>query len=401
MLKVKIIPALYGDCFMLSIEKSKSINILLDGGLAKTYNDFLKREILALKKAGEKIDLLINTHIDADHINGLIAFLNDNNKNNYIKVNEVWYNGLEQISSLYPESIFEEKCDEIDKKIIEEINNIGHADEFQQAEEIGSVQGVSFASLINQGKYLHNGIVNGKAIVDNISGVELDEGIRIQIIGPTTQTLINLEEEWLEELAKKNFIFSVPKDIKLSSTFEFMVARLKRYYQAWKSEITAEDTLLNYISDLENEDSSQVNASSISFVLEVLDKRYLFLGDAVVKDQERCEIINNIERLYGSEAVFEVIKLPHHGSNYNVSKDFIRLFKAKEYILSSNGDKFNHPDVDVIANILLLNKDMAKTLIFNYPSWQSELFNKVEWMEEYNYKLVVGDGENIIERIYG
>ncbi len=41
MVKIKIIPAQYGDCILISISDDTQINILIDGGLMKTYNDFL------------------------------------------------------------------------------------------------------------------------------------------------------------------------------------------------------------------------------------------------------------------------------------------------------------------------------------------------------------------------
>lgn len=66
MLKIKIFPACYGDYFLISIkEKGENINILVDGGLAKAYKDSLKIELKKLANNNQKIDLLINTHVDA------------------------------------------------------------------------------------------------------------------------------------------------------------------------------------------------------------------------------------------------------------------------------------------------------------------------------------------------
>jgi len=84
-IKVKIFPAFYGDCFLISIyEEEKVINILIDGGLSKTYEDYLKPILTEIAKNGEELTLLICTHIDSDHIRGLISFLVDNNKDKYI-----------------------------------------------------------------------------------------------------------------------------------------------------------------------------------------------------------------------------------------------------------------------------------------------------------------------------
>lgn len=50
-IKIKIFPAFYGDCFLISIhEEEKVINILIDGGLSKTYEDYLKPILTEIAK---------------------------------------------------------------------------------------------------------------------------------------------------------------------------------------------------------------------------------------------------------------------------------------------------------------------------------------------------------------
>lgn len=85
---VEVFPASYGDCMLLRIEEpgAKAKNILIDCGLAKTYKKFLKPRLKELKKMGEEIDLLIITHVDADHITGAINLLKENCSNQYSKI---------------------------------------------------------------------------------------------------------------------------------------------------------------------------------------------------------------------------------------------------------------------------------------------------------------------------
>jgi beta-lactamase superfamily II metal-dependent hydrolase len=57
----------YGDSIL--VRTDKGTNILIDGGLVKSYKDIKKsKKIDKLKK----LDLVVLTHIDSDHINGLI-----------------------------------------------------------------------------------------------------------------------------------------------------------------------------------------------------------------------------------------------------------------------------------------------------------------------------------------
>lgn len=397
MINLRILPASHGDCFLLTIkDKEKNINILIDGGLAQTYDRYLKQLLRELGEKGEKLDIVINTHIDSDHTKGLISFLKDNNKDKFIEIGDFWFNGLEQIISNYPD--IKSKSDSKDEKIIDNIIRKGYEDEFQQTEEISSKEGVSLSGLIEYGGYNHNKVSDGKAIIDILDNVKVSENVSIKIIAPNKDDLTRLETKWFDELESKNFYFTVPKGEKLVTSFEFLISRLKVYYESFKSKISSAEDIGLYLSELDKEDTSVVNGSSIAFVLEVYDKKFLFLGDAIVKDSEKCKIIQNLIDEYGDNLEFELIKLPHHGSNCNITKDFINLTSAKEYIISTNSRRHGHPDLDVVANVI--TKEHEKKLIFNYKIKQVTLVDKEKWKTKYKYEVIVGNGNEIIERRY-
>ena len=91
MLKIKVLPANCGDCIIISFDDGDRIkNILVDGGAGTVYDDVLKDEIKRIKIDNQKIDLLIITHTDTDHIGGIIKFIEDDSLNGYIE--EVWFN---------------------------------------------------------------------------------------------------------------------------------------------------------------------------------------------------------------------------------------------------------------------------------------------------------------------
>jgi len=91
MLKIKVLPAKCGDCIIVSFDDRDRIkNILIDGGAGTVYDDVLKSEILNIRKNQQKIDLLIVTHTDNDHIGGIIKFIEDDTLNDCIE--EVWFN---------------------------------------------------------------------------------------------------------------------------------------------------------------------------------------------------------------------------------------------------------------------------------------------------------------------
>lgn len=76
-INISLLQASYGDSIFIS---KNGYNILIDGGIAQTYQDFhnrrnpdkpLKLLIDDLKRKEQHIDLLIVTHIDDDHIGGI------------------------------------------------------------------------------------------------------------------------------------------------------------------------------------------------------------------------------------------------------------------------------------------------------------------------------------------
>jgi len=80
----------------------------------------------------------------------------------------------------------------------------------------------------------------------------------------------------------------------------------------------------------------------------------LFPGD--------CPIQVFQEKLPGR---IEVVKLPHHGSCANISRKFIQETQVTYYLLSTNGEKYDHPSPCVIGSILRETPNRAK-IVKNY-----------------------------------
>ena len=75
--KIDFLPAKYGDSIWIEYgDKEKLYHILIDGGTAGT-KVLLKERILNLPAARRHIDLIVVTHIDRDHIEGILGLLND------------------------------------------------------------------------------------------------------------------------------------------------------------------------------------------------------------------------------------------------------------------------------------------------------------------------------------
>lgn len=96
---VDMLAADEGDCFLIMAEK-ENINILIDGGTAKTYHRVLKPKLQELNRLGKCIDLLVVTHIDDDHIGGILELLKENtsdSESKIIKIKNIWHNSYRHL----------------------------------------------------------------------------------------------------------------------------------------------------------------------------------------------------------------------------------------------------------------------------------------------------------------
>lgn len=390
MLSVKLLPAGYGDCILLSTDDAKPVNILIDGGLAQTYDDYIKKEAAHILELHQKLNLVICTHIDNDHISGLIELLN----NKYSKlIDSIWYNGLIQMIDSKYYSKDEDKFTEGDNKIIDKIILEGVVSDKKQ--EIGINSGLSLGVLIDDKNIALNTITSGKLIYNliNVGKYKISERMYISIIGPSLKTINELECYWKDKMAAKNYMFRIKDKIKMTEAFEYQLRRIKLFYAPESFKISEKDDLKDYIGDLSEVDSSIINKSSISFILEYNEKKFLFLGDAVVDEN----LLANIKKNVGNEYHFAAIKLPHHGSRFNISHEFIRRYTADEYFCLTNSEKFNHPDLQAISAVICENSKFKK-IIFNYPIKKALFLNNSDWKNKYNYDTVIGNGINIVER---
>lgn len=392
MLKLKLFPAEYGDCIWMEYTGEQNINILIDGGTTKTYQKFIKQEIKNIKELGQKMDLIICTHMDYDHIGGLVQFLK--NAESQI-IGSVWYNGfLQMIDSKYYTQT-ENRFSTRDNKILDDIINKGTR--YDGKQEIGINEGMALGTLLEEKRISINTVADGKAIsAETIKEtIKLAEDVKITVLGPSIERIQDLENYWKREMISRNYTFRVANKIKLMEAFEYQLEAIKLFYAEERTKVSGQEELEKYIGNLNETDNSVTNGSSISFIIHYKNEKYLFLGDAIIDDV----LLKRIESVVGYEYRFSAIKLPHHGSRYNITREFIKRYKANEYYCLTNAERFGHPDLEVLATIICIDSAF-KNIVFNYPIDKACFLEHHEWKERYNYEVVIGTGDIPVERIF-
>lgn len=402
-IKIKIMPARMGDCFLISVLDEHKTNILIDGGYCDTYNDFLKNEILEMHKKNESIDLMVITHIDSDHISGAISLLADN-KNTKVNIGEIWHNSLRHVyKSERVSSIIEENDLKILKAIKMKGMKIPEDSDVRKHRKISGVQGTALGAHIRINNYDWNLASNGKAICkDEIKEPYNINNVKIRLLSPNRERLEKLGNKWKEELkSKKGFKGDIGSCEIFDDVFEMLMTHsFSNSIKKRNKLISGQLNLKSYLKDEEIVDEKASNCSSISFIVEYNGKKLLFLGDSNPND-----IYDSITEIYecdeNNKVYFDVIKISHHGSEGNTTKKLMSIIDSQKFIISTNGrGKHKHPSTSTIAKIVCRdidfvrenmrhehrNNDVKRELVFNYKN-VAQRFNNETWMEQFKYKL--------------
>lgn len=343
---VRVLKANHGDCILVSHEgASGTVNILIDGGTSTTfkhgtrqrYDGALCKVLDELKNKEECIDLVVLTHIDDDHIHGLIkAFETPDYLNKLVK--SIWFNSSRLITQHF-------NAPEIPE------NNILLADDSPQTSG-------------RQGKEL-------EALLDEIGcdRAPLIKAGQVHNVGPFKLTLLSPNQNQLKRL-----LHIWPSEKESGAT-----AAHDNDYDLSLKEIWEADEFKS--------DSSVYNGSSIAFLLEIDNKKMLFLGDA--HDQVIVDSIKGLGFSESNKLKLDLVKVSHHGSQYNTSSEFLSLLQSSRYVISTNGKRHGLPNKRTIARII---KETNGQICFNYNDVMKPLLLNNE-IEEYDFRLETLDEE--------
>ncbi len=304
-----VLPAFHGDCILIKtydIEHNEFI-VLIDGGTAQTFRYSLKEEL----KNISCINLLILTHIDSDHIAGLISFFKSSLIDT-INIDEIWMNNPDLV----------------------EINNGGL---------ISVKQGDNFKSLILEKK--PDTKLSQISILNRLIN---RSGIEFTILSPTPDIVNQLYERW--ELLR------LQQDKK-------NISSVKNSYTQSLKELNA----LPFCPDKSINDDV-FNSSSISFLLKCPDISLLLLADS--RPEIIVQSLIDIGVNEKNPLVVDYVKISHHGSLNNTSQRLLSLIKSNNYLISTNGGSADHqhPSRETISRIVYNSNrnDEKLNIFFNY-----------------------------------
>lgn len=351
-------PAKNGDAFLVDVGGTY---ILIDGGFASTYQDFIATDLAQLAKAGSRLDLVVCTHIDADHIGGLLEFfsLNGASAKRGIEVDAVWHNSLRSLpaSTAEPDGLH-------DRMVLEAIRRRGfQGDATSSPNPISARQGSSLAKLLRQFGYTWNAGDGSSCISEGGIPVSLSHNVSVQVIGPKAARLEELRDLWLREVRKLGYKgSSQPSDL-IDDAYEMWCATAPPPSVHQATPIAANSRLR--LADIYKPDVSIPNGSSIALIILTGKTRLLFLGDAWAED-----VVDSLKalQLTATPIIFDAIKVSHHGSLHNTSVELLSIADSPCFLISSDGSRHEHPDFEVMAEIVDRPASFKRHLFFNYET---------------------------------
>ena len=354
---------------MIKTEGAQRSAVLIDGGYAPTFGQYILPDLVELAAAGYVLDLVVATHVDADHVSGLLPLFKANGSAQspkIIPIRRVLHNSLR---SLNQEKVKPAAIDPGDDALLGEIHRRGYpAPGPRGGQEISARQGSTLAALLKSGAYMWNeGDGRPSVSCETSPAFSINGENSITIIGPPQARLLKLRSWWTSEIRRFGFVGVLDANDRLDDAFELLCAREQSDVVVAPSPIAFTES--SELQECYAIDDSITNGSSISLILESAGTRTLMLGDSWATDA-----VTALQRIRSGSAplIFDAIKVSHHGSLHNTSPALLELVDAPVFLISSNGEGHNHPDFPVLKAIVDRPAAFSREMIFNYSTPASQ-----------------------------
>jgi hypothetical protein len=327
---LEALKAAYGDALLLHFGNPKTPHLaIIDGGPRGVYRSVLKPRLQKLMTDRKRlidgqlpVRLLMVSHIDDDHVNGVLEMANEladmTGKKPY-GVESLWHNSFDDILG--------NQGHELAASLEPFVKSLPTGGSLPDDSPLKNYHAALVMASVQQGRQLRNAAkrlgwdinkeFGGKLVrvpKEGIKIVPIAEGLTLTPLGPAEKNVEALNTEWDKEIKRMGVAVDV--------------ARAAEYA-----------------------DRSVFNLSSIIVLAQMPSKdgrtlRMLLTGDArgddIIAGLEEAGLMEN------GKCHVDLLKLPHHGSDRNVEPAFFKRVVADHYVVSSNGDKFDNPDKDTL-----------------------------------------------------
>ena len=357
------IPVDNGDChFIRLIDGEDQYVIMVDCG---SFNNPVQAYIES--ECRKHIDILVVTHIDDDHIRGVIDMLNKYKDDDAFQIDRIWFNsyqstGAEETRKLTPKET---------EVILRLKSDLKHKLK-PYTGEISTNQSMTLAeTLLSVPKY--EKAWNLRAITTSTHVQRLGRWGKISFVSPSPERLKDLMKDyakWIyEHLYRK--LGANEKYEGSENIFEILVqyADVNKHILS-EGQVSAAETLTESLlrekSKPSRLDDSPTNGSSIAFVWKKGRHRILMLGDAWADEVTRGLLKAFSKGRY--PLLFDFVKVSHHASAANTTSTLLDHIESMDWFISgyTNSKKEHLKTVSrIILQPFISNRFNMRNLHFN------------------------------------
>jgi beta-lactamase superfamily II metal-dependent hydrolase len=357
-LRLHVVQAEYGDCFLLEYGTPPVRRYLLvDGGPMMTYERHLGPELLAVAACGGKLDLVMLSHVDSDHVGGLLDLMRELQEQRAegcvqtIAIDALWHNAFDQTSR---------RAREIGARLQATTVAANGTARMMTAVSF-TVQGINQGHQLSMaaaalGIPVNPGFPTGCVLAHDASQPVRLDNLMLRVLGPSQTDLDELEEKWMEWLDEQTAAVASGDPFRVASA-----------------------------------DRSVPNLSSIMVLAQADGKSILFTGDGsgdhLLNGLKESALLDSRGRLS-----VDVLKVPHHGSDRSVSKSFFQIVLADRYVISANG-RDGHPSLATMIWIVETARRQRREveIAVTNPTASTQQLLAQYPADEYGYTLTVMD----------
>ncbi len=365
-MKLTVFQSEKGDCLLLT-SNDETRRILADGGMRPAYKTFVAPALGVLGANHEALDLVYVSHIDQDHISGVLQLLDDlvawrvhdfqvkNGNPTHPEpesprppnVKAIWHNAFNEIV-------------EDDNQAISDLLAASSAILSGASDpdllKLATAQRELASSVPEAIKLSHRigadqlGIPLNGDFAGKLAFVRANEAppppiqlgpLEISIIGPFEADLDRLRQDWSHWIKEnKEALIKIRKQAErdaerlgTSDTRDLLDSRIAQAQQLGdRTKVTPP------------------NLASLMLLVEENGKSLLLTGDGhwqdILKGLEfQCKLDN------AGQIHLNVLKVQHHGAENNINEEFVSKVTADHYVFCGNGEHEN-PDLKVLNVVI-------------------------------------------------
>lgn len=373
-----------GDCITLLLKNNdKEIHIMVDcGKYSPEVNDYIVNVFKC------HIDYLIVSHIDNDHINGLISMLSLMPN---LSIGHILYNCYQRTS---------DNLKDWDDKMKENVVRVyGHLPIVLDmlAGKVNAESSKTLAELILQNVAWKNAWYRSY-ITSESTPLELGGNMgRLIFLSPAKAELDDLDRKY-RKLFWNTLYKKKEADYNNEETIYEALMRIMEEEQPKQDPEKTGSMILNINNIIKYADESlgfltSENKASIAFVWEHENHRILFCGDAA-PEILFCKL-DEVYKGYPKPIIFDIIKVAHHGSAHSVSKEQMNVADSCRYFVT--GGSKNRPSYQALSRIITapLSTDISyREIRFNRRNAVlNDFANSKTLKEKYHFEIISDTNE--------